>query len=812
MMNNLRKNEYLSIDRFRLVAALLVVAIHTSPLTDVNGTADFILTRVLGRLAVPFFFMTSAFFLYHQTEAVPFQRLLRFIKKTALLYAGAILFYLPVNLYNGKISQWTSFPELIKDILFDGTIYHLWYLPASILGASLSWWLLRRLSFGQAFAVSMLLYLVGLFGDSYYGIAVKVSLLETFYQQLFHFFDYTRNGLFFTPIFFVMGSHLAKKSKIMPARNHIMMSARKAFSCFTAAFSLMLAEGLILHSLKLQRHDSMYLMLLPCMYLLFQGLLAMKGAKMQPNQITGRTTMQPGQISGRTTMQPGLISGRTTIPPSQISRRATMQPIRVSGRASLRIISTITYLIHPAVIVLIRGFAKSIDAQKLLVDNSILFFLEVAVLSLAMSLIVSVILRKWQHRKTPATISGAGCTHRAWAEITLPNLIHNAKVLKSLLPQDCQIMPVVKANAYGHGLKEVAYYCNKAGIKAFAVATAEEGITLRRAGIKGEILILGFTPAERARELLRWRLTQTAVDASHGMELNQSLSFPHRLLFGRRLKVHIKLDTGMHRLGEDDNNLSEIAKIFDMENLKVTGIYTHLCASDSLEKDSADFTEHQIIRFYEVIDRLKEQGYQPPCTHILSSYGTINHAGSPYFNTENMQSSATSMDSFENRKSPCSFARVGIALYGVLSTAPDSENKNLPALKPVLALKARVSLVRTVSPKESVGYGLDFKVQKETKVAVVTIGYADGYPRNLSGKGCALIHGVRVPVIGRICMDQLLIDVSEIGQVARGDIVTLIGKDGHEEITAEEVAANSGTITNELLSRLGSRLSRVYCS
>lgn len=160
--------EYLSIDSFRVVAAMLVVAIHTSPLTDFSDTADFILTRVLGRVAVPFFFMASAFFLYKKTTdgSLPYDRLLRFIKKTALLYGAAILFYLPLNVYNGSAAEWSAPSAFVKDLLFDGTLYHLWYLPASILGAFLSWQLLERLKPWQAFSVTILLYAVGLFGDS----------------------------------------------------------------------------------------------------------------------------------------------------------------------------------------------------------------------------------------------------------------------------------------------------------------------------------------------------------------------------------------------------------------------------------------------------------------------------------------------------------------------------------------------------------------------------------------------------------------------------------------------------------------------
>ncbi|MDF2653575.1 MAG: amino acid racemase [Bacillota bacterium] len=815
---NLR-TEYLSIGYFRLVAATLVVAIHTSPLTDFSDTADFILTRVLGRVAVPFFFMASAFFLYKKATggSLPYDRLSRFVRKTALLYGTAILFYLPINFYSGSAAEWSAPSAFVKDLLFDGTFYHLWYLPASILGAFLSWQLLERLKPSQALSVTIFLYVVGLFGDSYYGISEQLPLMDSFYQQLFRIFDYTRNGLFFAPVFFVMGSLLAAR----PARKGFWPS----FSCCMASLMMMLAEALLLHSMELQRHDSMYLMLLPCMYFLFQSLLSL------------------GQ--NRKSSNPNL-------------------------PYYLRMISVLLYLIHPAMIVVIRGLAKVIHMEQFLVQSSLVHYLMTALLSFGAAWLISFLLQYKRSRQAGARISdcsadarlaGAiipGCDtskrqngarnpdssvpYRAWVEITLPNLLHNLEVLQSFLPKDCRIMPVVKADAYGHGAKEVSIFLQRFGIYSFAVATAEEGISLRRAGVKGDILILGFTPAIRAAELCRWQLTQTAVDVSHARELDDaigsssrsSLKFYRR--FSKRLKIHLKVDTGMHRLGEDYRNTPDIAEAFTLKNLNLSGIYTHLCASDSLSETSAHFTELQMKRFMALSEELKQQGIEIPQTHIFSSYGTINYGGrdspvtlpsssfrsSPCRDTLPLADAESSTDGFvaPGDANGCCYARVGIALYGVLSdrkpsakvvdsipSVPPKANLNL---KPVLELKARVSLVRTVGPEEGIGYGLDYTAHQKMQIAVVSIGYADGYPRSLSGKGFALIHGTRVPVIGRICMDQLMIDVTGIPEVLRGDIVTLIGKDDNEEITSEQIAEAAGTITNELLSRLGSRLEKVY--
>ena len=367
---------------------------------------------------------------------------------------------------------------------------------------------------------------------------------------------------------------------------------------------------------------------------------------------------------------------------------------------------------------------------------------------------------------------------RAWAEIHLASLGHNVEVLRSILPHGCELMAVVKANAYGHGDVKIARYLNKIGVVSFAVATMEEGIRLRTYGIKGNILILGYSGPHRGPELVRYRLSQTVVDYKHAKQLNAS---------DQQISVHIKIDTGMHRLGESCNNTAEIESIFQCHNLKVCGIYTHLCVADSTQEDDVAFTKEQLSHFYSLLEQLKQHRIALPKTHIQSSYGILNYP-----------------------EVQCSYARIGIALYGVLSS-PGNKTKIQPELRPVLSLKTRVVLTRQIAAGESVGYGQAFSASRNTRIAVLSIGYADGVPRSLTcGRGEVLLHGCRAPIIGRICMDQLMIDITDIHDVKRGDIATLIGVDGSEAITAEEVAAASETITNELLSRLGDRLEKVY--
>lgn len=367
---------------------------------------------------------------------------------------------------------------------------------------------------------------------------------------------------------------------------------------------------------------------------------------------------------------------------------------------------------------------------------------------------------------------------RSYLEIDLSALSHNVKVITEAMPPRCRLMAVVKAEAYGHGGYEIAAHLNREGVRAFAVATIDEAIALRRRGIRGELLILGYTAPRRAKELAKYDLIQTLLDYDSALALNRE-DVP--------LKVHIKIDTGMHRLGFDWADEEKIRKVFSMENLKVCGAYTHLSVSDSLEIGDVEFTQRQIRRFYHTIEALEQAGYRIPKLHIQSSYGVLNYP-----------------------ELECDYARVGLALYGVLSSPVDQTKLQLD-LRPVLSLKSRVALLRTLEAGEQAGYGRAFTVRRKTRLAVIPLGYADGYPRSLScGKGQVLIHGKQAPIAGRICMDQLLVDVTEIPEINVGDAVTLIGRDGNREITAAMVAQMAGSISNELLSRLGRRLKTVY--
>lgn len=367
-------------------------------------------------------------------------------------------------------------------------------------------------------------------------------------------------------------------------------------------------------------------------------------------------------------------------------------------------------------------------------------------------------------------------TARAWIELDRGALRHNVEALRRLLPPGCALMPAVKADAYGHGALLVAGELERLGVRHFCVATAREGAELREGGIRGEILVLGHTPPGQAGLLARCALIQTVPDLAYAQALSAQ---------GAALRVHLKIDTGMHRLGTRWEDAGALAATAALPGLEVTGAYTHLCDPAPSPSGRAH-TLAQAEAFRAALAELDAGGCPVPAAHILSSGGLLHYP-----------------------ELGGSFARVGIALYGVLSTGED-EARSPVALRPVLSLKARVAQVRELAAGERAGYGLRFTAPRPTRLAVLTIGYADGLPRCLSeGIGSALLHGRPAPVAGRICMDQTLVDVTGLPPVSPGDTAVLIGRSGGRTISACDLARQAGTISNEILSRLGARLERI---
>ncbi len=754
------------LDRFRLPAALLVVAIHVSPLSALSPEADFFLTRVLARLAVPFFFLVTGYFVLGDRPDPA--RVRRFLGKIGLLYGFSILLYLPFGIYAGHYERLTV-SGLLRMLLFDGTFYHLWYFPACILGLLLVSSLCHILPRRAVAATAGLLYLAGLLGDSYHGLAASVPALKALYGGLFRMSSFTRNGLFFAPLYLVLGAQLASGRDKNAGRRPVSRTpsgSRKADLCgFAASFVLMGAEAFLLRALGLPRHDSMYLFLVPASVFLFRLLLSWD--------------------------------------------------CRPAKR--LRAVSAWIYVLHPAVLILLRMAARPLGLTKLLVEDPLIQFLSVAALSTAASFAAAALSARLSaalsvrrrgagrravpegsaapdapavsdtsvrpagpvSRDIPASSKGtAAFGRRAWIELDQRALRHNVRYLESLLPEGCRLMPAVKANAYGHGAVLIAGELARLGIDAFCVACAAEGVKLRKHGITGEILILGYTHPSQFPLLVRYGLTQTVVDASYGALLNA---------FGKKLHVHVGIDTGMHRLGERSENLDRLQSIWQMEHLVIDGVFTHLCTADGRTEREVQYGKEQAEAFYRTVQKLEEAGCACPNIHLHSSYGILRY---PEYSGDHV--------------------RPGIALYGILSNKEDSSAWGA-SLRPVLSLKARIGSVRDLHPGESAGYGIAYTAGEERTLAVLSVGYADGLPRSFScGKASVLINGRRAPILGRICMDQTLVDVTGIPGVEAGGHAVLIGSWGEETVTACDWAEAAGTITNEILSRLGGRLERMY--
>ena len=366
---------------------------------------------------------------------------------------------------------------------------------------------------------------------------------------------------------------------------------------------------------------------------------------------------------------------------------------------------------------------------------------------------------------------------RAWIELDRAALEQNTAALTALLPPGCRLMPAVKADAYGHGAELLVPALEELGVTDFCVASAAEGAELRRFGAKGKLLVLGYTGPEDLDLVADYDLIQAVVDADYAELLARR---------GQPLRVHLKLDTGMHRLGERPENLPRLAAALRGSCLRVEGVFTHLCADDPRQGSGRALTEAQISVFHAAVRELEALGV--PCgeQHMMASCGLLR---CPW--------------------PEGAYARVGLALYGAWEDAEDGASP--AALRPVMTLKARVALVKDLLPGESCGYGPDYVAKERRKIALLSIGYADGLPRSLSnGVGSVLLHGKAAPILGRVCMDQTAVDVTEISETAQGDDAVVIGRSGELENSACTLARLAGTIPNELLSCLGTRLPRLW--
>ena len=370
-------------------------------------------------------------------------------------------------------------------------------------------------------------------------------------------------------------------------------------------------------------------------------------------------------------------------------------------------------------------------------------------------------------------------TRRVYAKVDLDAIASNMKAMKALLPEQTGMLGVVKADAYGHGAVPVARAIEPY-VSGFAAATAEEAVQLRKAGLKGLILVLGVPFPEDFEDLIRWEIRPAVFEWEQAKELSRLALLCHKVL-----PIHLAVDTGMSRIGmkPGEEALELVKRVSCLEGIRIEGIFTHFSRAD--EKDLS-CTEEQLNAF-EAFDRqLREQGIRIPLRHCSNSAAIVGGLSS-------------------NQLELC---RAGIALYGLY---PSGEvRKDLAALTPALELISCVSCLRDIGPGTAVSYGGTFVADRPMRIATIPVGYGDGYPRSLSGKGAVLIHGQRAPILGRICMDQFMVDVSHIPDVRNFDEAVLLGFQGGEHISAEEIAEASGGFHYEILCGLSKRIPRVY--
>lgn len=370
--------------------------------------------------------------------------------------------------------------------------------------------------------------------------------------------------------------------------------------------------------------------------------------------------------------------------------------------------------------------------------------------------------------------------NRAWAEISLDNVAHNIREIRRITNKNAEVMGVVKADAYGHGVMEVAKTLLENGASRLAVSMLDEAIQLRRTGIEVPILILGYTDPIRAAEIIENDVTQSVF--SH--ELAQALS-DEAVRQGKKVKIHIKIDTGMSRIGflPGYSAVKNVVEISRLPNIIIEGLFTHFATADEKNRE---YTYTQFERFMSICSELQRIGVHIPVKHCANSAGIIEY---PEMHLD--------------------MVRPGIILYGMYPS--EDVDKSKIDLKPAMTLKANVIMVKEVEKNTSISYGRIFTTDRTSKIATIPIGYADGFTRMLSNKGKVLIHGEFAPVVGRICMDQCMVDVTDLHcSVEVGDEVVLIGVQGENKISAEDVAQTIGMINYELVCIVGKRIPRAF--
>lgn len=368
--------------------------------------------------------------------------------------------------------------------------------------------------------------------------------------------------------------------------------------------------------------------------------------------------------------------------------------------------------------------------------------------------------------------------YRVHANIDLDAIYKNVSNAKALLKPGTKLMAVIKADAYGHGAKQVAETIDSI-VDAYGVAILEEGIELRKAGIDKPILILGFTPEPLYEAMIKYDISTTVFQ----LDMAEKISAAAGRL-GKQAKIHIALDTGMSRIGfkQDEESLEVIKKIAKLPYISIEGCFTHFARMDEEDKTKSMI---QFKKYMDFVEKIEGCGIELPIKHVSNSAGII-----------------------EKQEVNLDMVRDGICVYGLYPS--DEVNKESLELTPAMEIKSYVSFVKELEPGVEIGYGGTYTTERETRVATIPVGYADGYPRALSNKGHVLINGMSAPILGRVCMDQFMVDVTDIDNVEEGTMVTLVGRDGDENISIEEISEMSYSFNYEFVCDVGKRIPRVY--
>lgn len=377
---------------------------------------------------------------------------------------------------------------------------------------------------------------------------------------------------------------------------------------------------------------------------------------------------------------------------------------------------------------------------------------------------------------------------RAWYEVNRGAIKHNVEAIRSLLHGKTKIMAVVKANAYGAGDIEVSRCMQECGIDFFAVSSMDEALSLRKNGIRESLMILGYTPPEHFHFLHEYQIIQTLVSLDYAKKLDAYCEQA-----GVAVRTHVKVDTGMSRIGircvDQDDHVQDVLEAYRLPHLQVEGMFSHFAVSDNIDKqEHIDFTNGQISQFEYVRKKVIEAGIDPGIVHLQNSYGIINYPELSY-----------------------DYVRPGILLLGFTSDGDDRLSQPID-LQPAVSLKANVTLVKWVQPGSCISYGRNYRPIEKRRIATVCLGYADGYPRFVSNRGAqVLIHGEKAPIVGNICMDQLMVDITGLqGDVKEGDTVTFFGEDHGAYLAMDELSHLAQTINNETLCWIGARVPRIY--